>query len=561
MDRKIGPTNVGFIPKMSNINRRFAHLIASAIAATALCAGVLTAGASGSASASAAAKRHDTIGSSLVVNTDKGKVKGFLTGTNNSLVSFEGIPYAAPPVGSLRLAAPQPHAAWSNTLDAYQPGSECLQSTRGPGGTIAGSEDCLYLNVTVPNNNKPNKPVLVMLYGGGFQGGQGAEYNDQLLANADNVILVTPNYRLGILGWLASSALDNGKGASGDYGIEDDQAALRWVQKNIAGFGGNPHNVTLGGLSAGAMMTCLNLAAPGSRGLFQRAIVESGPCAFNWETIQTKEAAEASIPAMLCALEGVPAPTTNAAETSCLRAATTNEIMTVQNEVKLGADDTSPPSVGGSVVPNEPRTALGKIPLLTGGVVAELAFGGPTTEPAASYLSDLTKFYGAPYAQAIADNYPLNGTYLAGVSALQRAESDFGGTNGGGELGACYEVRSDQIDKAAGGTLYAWQFGDIAAGNIAHTSQEQYLFPLWNNNVPANGAPLSGASVGLSRIMVKYWGNFIATGNPNGNGLPHWPKYSTPTSIMELQPGAVGPGANVSQQHNCGFWWSAGLSE
>lgn len=231
-------------------------------------------------------------GDPAIVQTDKGAVRGSIV---NGVRVFMGIPFAAPPVGPLRFSAPKPAAAWTGVRDAMQAGPACPQT--GPPVQNA-TEDCLFLNVWAPVNAS-KLPVLVFLYGGGFVLGTGAAYDGSLLAATGKVIVVTMNYRNGILGFLANAALDSHGTLTGNYGIEDQQTALHWVQRNIGNFGGEPRNVTLGGESAGAMSTCANLAAPNSNGTFVRAIVESGPCAAPLPTLSSTEERQAAIPAQL----------------------------------------------------------------------------------------------------------------------------------------------------------------------------------------------------------------------------------------------------------------------
>ena len=211
-----------------------------------------------------------------VVHTTSGAVRGTLAGGYRT---FAGIPYAAPPVGRLRWTSPQKAKTWTGTRDATQPGNACPQTAGFLGDPASDTEDCLYLNVTTPRNTGENKlPVMFWIHGGGFYSGSGSLYGAQRLATEGNVIVVTLNYRLGVFGFLAHPALDGKTHKSGDYGLEDQQAALRWVHDNAKAFGGDAGNVTLFGESAGGISTCSHLAAPASKGLFQRAIIQSGPC-------------------------------------------------------------------------------------------------------------------------------------------------------------------------------------------------------------------------------------------------------------------------------------------
>src|ERR1700733_5873680 len=199
-----------------------------------------------------------------------GGVRGLASG---AVYEFLGAPYAAPPVGALRGQPPQPAASWAGVRDATKFAPHCPQLA-SPFGQASTSEDCLYLNVFTPRAGG-NHPVMVWIHGGALVTGESDDYAPAGLV-ADGVTVVTINYRLGALGFLAHPALADGKGQSGDYGLMDQQAALRWVQRNIARFGGDPRDVTLFGESAGGLSTLSQVASPQAKGLFERAIVESG---------------------------------------------------------------------------------------------------------------------------------------------------------------------------------------------------------------------------------------------------------------------------------------------
>src|SRR3984885_6148143 len=267
-------------PKRARPLRRTAlfALLAVSTAATVLSAG-----------AGRAAAAPSSGSSGPVVNTAGGLVRG----TSSSGVStFLGLPYAAPPVGDLRWRPPAPAAGWRGIRDATQFGPSCPQAQVGnpllPPGTI--SEDCLYLNVYAPavgSDDQGGRPVLVWIHGGGLVQDGARDYDGSKLA-ADGVVVVTINYRLGALGFLAHPALASRPGGSaGNYGLMDQQAALRWVQRNIARFGGDPRNVTIAGQSAGGLSVLAQLVSPGARGLFQRAIVQSGAFALNQQPLAT----------------------------------------------------------------------------------------------------------------------------------------------------------------------------------------------------------------------------------------------------------------------------------
>src|SRR5215475_422830 len=218
-----------------------------------------------------------------VVITQQGRVRGV---ERSDVRAFLGIPYAAPPIGDLRWKPPQIHAPWPHVLDATKFRGHCAQ-VPNPTGTPSTSEDCLFLNVYVPNADDDDsqqsktphlRAVMVWIHGGNLTAGESDDFDGSMLATLGNVIVVTINYRLGALGFLAHPALtaESPDHASGNYGIMDQAEALRWVHRNILFFGGDPTRVTIFGESAGGLSVHSQLASPGSAGLFHRAIVQSG---------------------------------------------------------------------------------------------------------------------------------------------------------------------------------------------------------------------------------------------------------------------------------------------
>jgi para-nitrobenzyl esterase len=237
------------------------------------------------------ASRASADNSGQVVSTENGPVSGTVSSTGRQ---FLGIPYAAPPVGALRWKAPAAPQKWTTARDATHVGSTCPQSA-SPFGQASTNEDCLFINVYTPPVGPAggllrNDPVLVWFHPGAFQFGEGSDFNPRQLV-ARTLVVVTINYRLGALGFLANPALTaEGSGSSGNYGVLDQQAALRWVKKNISQFGGNPSKVTIAGQSAGGLSVHTHLVSPGSASLFQQAIVESGAYTLTPPTLAQAEA-------------------------------------------------------------------------------------------------------------------------------------------------------------------------------------------------------------------------------------------------------------------------------
>jgi para-nitrobenzyl esterase len=364
------------------------------------------------------------------------------------------------------------------------------------------------------------------------------------------------------LGWLGAAALDNGTGDTGNYGIEDQVAALGWVRRNIAQFGGNPDNVTVAGESAGAISVAQLLAVPKASGLFERAILESGPPA-----APTNPVSQAETKVGPLVTSGLGCGGTNAQIVACLQ----NPANTVAKNLAVQA--TLPafqigPTIGADIT-SQPRTQLGKLPLLAGGNELELATfveGFNVALPAAlipgqsitstQYTDDLAVLYdSAPLASAIAAEYPLT-SYPDGFTAVSQVMTDYNFPLQ--VLTLCEDVTSWNVQAAAGGApVYAYEFDDPNAPAIEpglprgpdHGSELVYLWPA----LSFGELPLLPASQPLATAMQQYWTNFVRSGNPNGNDLPNWPAYTTPTSVLQLAP-AIATGVDVNAEHKCAFW-------
>ena len=427
--------------------------------AVAFCASLaaLTLTAAGATAARAGAAAD---GSAPVVTSDDGALQGMTAGTVDE---FLGIRYAAPPVGNLRWRPPAPAASWRGVRDATQFGASCPQqaSPFAPPGPF--SEDCLYLNVYTPaaRSSFGGRPVLVWIHGGGLVQDGARDYDGSKLA-ADGVVVVTINYRLGALGFLAHPALAS-HGAAGNYGLMDQQAALRWVQRNVARFGGDPGNVTIAGQSAGGLSVLAQMVSPGARGLFQRAIVQSGTFALNQRPLAVAEAAgETFATAVGC-------PDQSAA---CLRSAPVSALV-----ANFGVE--IPGVVDGAVLTQPIGTALARgqfarVPVVNGithdeellfvdGLKLTVSQGtniplaAPLDGSEATYQADIAQALGVSPARAaaIAAVYPLsaNPTRPDEVFGLAVSDASF----------ACPALQVDRQTAARGVPTYAYQFNDDAA--------------------------------------------------------------------------------------------------
>jgi para-nitrobenzyl esterase len=508
--------------------------------------------------AAAAGQHHGRL-APLIVRTRDGRVRGLY---NDAAREFLGIPYAAPPEGALRWRPPQPARPWTGIRNARMPGHNCAQTGSLATGVPVTSdfEDCLSVNVYTPKHQSDRRPlpVMVWIYGGGFTGGAGSIYDGKIIAPKSNVVLVTINYRVNAFGFLALPSLDTDSAdhSSGDYGLMDQQAALRWVQANAGAFGGDPHNVTIFGESAGGASVCANMASPTARGLFERAIAESG-CIF---LSQTKEQAEANGAKFAAAL-GCTSPATAAA---CLRAKPVPEILTAAGAFSWG------PVTGGQTLPLSPLAAFQRgqythVPLIQGtnqdegrffvGFEFDIAQGHPMTP--GQYPQVLAAQFGTSDAKKILAGYPLTDYTSPDLAyAAVLTDSEF----------SCPAVLTDSLTARSG--VYAYEFSDPNPPNdfgihfsfplgAAHSTELQYVFQRipFLDTIP----PFTNAQLALSNLMIGYWTRFAATGNPNGSPakVPFWPRWTGSTGpIQELVPGITAPEsfATFSAFHKCGFW-------
>jgi para-nitrobenzyl esterase len=511
-----------------------------------LVASALAASATG---ASAAPVGSRDSGGGPVVATANGPVRGVSTGGADE---FLGIPYAAPPVGPLRWRPPMPAADWQGVRDATQFAPHCAQPAL-PLGQGSTSEDCLYLNVYVPPGGEtPGHPhaVMVWIHGGALVTGESDVYDPAKLVR-NGVIVVTINYRLGVFGFLAHPALaDRAGGPSGNYGLMDQQAALRWVQRNIRRFGGDARNVTIFGESAGGLSVLSQLSSPGARGLFAKAIIESGAYNLTQPPLATAEAAgEAFATKVGCSSQTA----------ACLRSVPVSTILANTNAGGYV------PDIDGQVLTQSIGTALAsgqfnRVPVVDGSnhdewrlfvAIAELE-GSPVT--AANYQAEIASTLGvsATVAAAIAARYPLS-AYPSPAIALGAVGTD--------AIFACHALTVDQsVSKYV--PTYAYEFNDENAPQTllppvsfpygaAHASELQYLF-----NLPALfPGSLSPPQQRLAGAMQSYWTNFAKRGFPSWFGVPFWPRFNAVTQRMEsLIPPRPQLETGFGAEHNCAFW-------
>lgn len=520
--------------------------------------------------AGAPGSAHSAGPSGTVVRTDHGQVRGV---SHGSYTTFNGLPYAAPPTGPLRWRAPAPAAPWHGVRDATKPAERCVQMPTPGASGVAGSEDCLYLNVTVPTPKPAAKmrPVLVWMHGGAFLGGSGSDYSAEQLAVRGDAVVVTVNYRLGIFGYFGHSGL----GSAPPFGLADQQAALRWVQANAARFGGDPRSVTLFGESAGALSICAHLTSPTAAGLFQRAVLQSGSCLTSFPRgalAPGTPAYEPFAPETDVQTAGAEAArqlgcTAGGGDDvlACLRGQSTDRLATAQLMQSFNR-----PAFGNALLPVAPDQALAsgrfhRVPVLLGTnndemrmfVGLSLAAFPISTED--DYRARLVDAFGAD-APAVEAQYPASRhpTPALAWAALLTDRSFTCTTLAAGRAIAVH---------APGLPLYGYEFSDpdapVLAGlpanpgfpyGAAHGFEMPFLF----SSLPTE-RPLTDTQRALSDQMVDYWTSFARTGNPNTSGAPHWPLLRTspplPRSVQSLAPGPGGIHAVDAQSaHHCSFW-------
>jgi para-nitrobenzyl esterase len=466
------------------------------------------------------------------VRTQAGEVRG-QPRDEGGVLAFKGIPYAAPPVGPLRWRAPQPPAPWRGVRDALGFGAAALSSLENDPRPGPRAEDCLTLNVwTAAQEADEKRPVMAWIHGGGFQFGSSANpATDGRLLAAKGVVVVSFNYRLGIFGFLAHPELD-AEAPSGNYGLQDQLAALRWVQANIAAFGGDPDNVTLFGESAGAMAVGLLMASPLARGLFHKAIAQSG--AF-WDgrhgPLQTQDEARArglafahrQGGASIAALRTMPAEQLNAAAPwSFARDHVTQAFS---------------PGIDRHLVPEAParRFLRGEqmhVPLLAGWNSAEEFPFMSQALPhhrARAFRAAAEALFGKERMAEFLELYPAATDAQAKASAAALAGDMVVGEQ-------CWQaLRLHRNGTRA--PVYGYHFVHTSPYTpiASHVTEIPFVFgTLTPQRVIGCAAPPDEADRALARTMMSYWVNFARSGDPNGSGLPVWPAYDESDIVQIL---------------------------
>lgn len=476
-----------------------------------------------------------------VVTTDTGAVRGTVSADTRM---FQGIRYAT----AARWESPRPAGKWKGVLDAAKPGAMCPQVGSEYAKTASDNEDCLFLNVTTPAKKGTKRPVMVWFHGDGALGA-GNLSDARRIARQGDAVLVTINYRLGVFSGFGYPGLKN----SGTYGLQDQQESLRWVKRNAAAFGGDPSNVTVFGVSYGALAIGGHLTSPGAAGLFQRAIMQSGetmmdmpansivPGVPEQPTFAWRSAADA------VAVGEHYAKQLGCADLACLRALPVKKILAVpqiMNAFQVYA-------YGNDVLPTLPSTALRegrfhRVPVLAGATKDEhrifvgMNYAVPGVKP--DYPALLREAFGAD-AKRIAKEYPPKPTpELAWAQVL----TDRMWARG---------VHEQNTLLAKHVPVYGYEFADRKAPMFLpfkvdfdwgafHAGELPYLF-----DDPQG--KLTQAQRGLSAQMIGYWTSFARNGDPNRAGLPAWPRLADGT--QSLAPGDIRP-IDYAAEHRLAFW-------
>ncbi|MFI8521560.1 carboxylesterase/lipase family protein [Streptomyces sp. NPDC085481] len=482
-----------------------------------------------------------------VVTVEQGPLRGR---NHDGAQEFLGVPYAAPPVGEARLRAPREPRRWSGVREADRQAPACVQfAPFGLADPSAVSEDCLYLDVYRPEGARAGArlPVILWIHGGAYTIGTGTQFGGRTMADLTNSVVVSINYRLGQLGYLALPEIaQEDPRRSGSFGLMDQVQALRWTRENIAPFGGDPGNVTVSGQSAGSASVCGLLAAPAAAGLFHRAVLQSGPCTLlpTPDTARAAEQARAFAAAAGCA--------DPAGAAACLRAAPAATLVEAAR-----TRPTSGPASGDGLLPVDPGAAIGsgdwnKVPVLIGSTRSESRLFVALSQPRLTeeeYTAQILAGYGAHGPDVLA-RYPVSAfgsPYLA-LSAVM-TDSTF----------ACQTAWTAQ-KFATQVPTYVYEFDDpdsptLAGAQVpgldmsnAHSAELAYL-----HDFTAGDRPLTPVQVALATRMKRYWGAFARFGAPTVPGQTPWPTTGAGT-VLTLNPQVTRTSSRFTAGHQCGFW-------
>ncbi|KAM4800457.1 cocaine esterase-like [Urocitellus parryii] len=509
---------------------------------------------------------------SPIRTTHTGQVRGSLIhvkGTDAGVHTFLGIPFAKPPVGPLRFAAPEPPEPWSGVRDGTSHPAMCLQNAdimntedlnlqgiNWPPSPL--SEDCLYLSIYVPAHAREgsNLPVMVWIHGGALVMGSASMYDGSILAATENVLVVTIQYRLGVLGFFSTGD----QHAPGNWGYLDQVAALRWVQQNIAHFGGNPDRVTIFGESAGGTSVSSHVLSPMSQGLFHGAIMESG-VALLPDLITSSSKDVSTMVANLSACGQVESE----ALVSCLRGKSEQEMLAITKVFSI-----IPAVVDGAFLTRHPKELLASadfqlIPSIIGVTNDEYGWGIPMILGPPEIQKDVDR----ETMRAVLQRISVQTMKLPAECAELLMEEYMGDNEDPHTLRLQFhEMMADFMfvmpalqvahDQSSHAPVYFYEFQhrpsiftDMKPPHVKADHGDEILF-VFGSFINGMSVELTEEEELLKRRMMKYWANFARNGNPNGEGLPHWPLFDQDQQYLQLdiQP-AVG---QALKAHRLQFW-------
>lgn len=466
-----------------------------------------------------------------IVSTRNGRLRG-VAGRDESITVYRGIPYAQPPVGELRWREPRPAVPWYGIREADHFGGICPQKSGQfmevmPLDLYYCTEDCLYLNVFVPEHAE-NCPVFVWFHGGAFQGGHSSDamFDGEEFARL-GVVVVTVNYRLGIMGFFAHPEMraESPYGGSGNFGVLDQIEALKWVRDNIAAFGGDPEKVTIGGQSAGGGSVCNMISSPLAKGLFIRAIIESGD-----RSMKDPNRPQYDMEALGAEL----AAKLGDGSLRSIRELPVDRLVRMDYDAAIEyTGKTFSPWVDGAILPADQyvclRSPLGSnVPLLVGSNLDEGSVG-----PRGATYQDTIAALGA-FGEELSKAYPERETAEENAKLL----TEMGAAQWKLRLSVWAEKRAKELD------LDTWQYQfcyrstvDGVYYSACHSAELIYVWRSMDAYPDGIRGHLSVKVTDeeLGRITSRYWRNFICTGNPNGEGLPYWAsKREAPDRHMRL---------------------------
>jgi para-nitrobenzyl esterase len=461
-----------------------------------------------------------------IVSIDTGRLQGSIQA---GVVSFKGIPFAAAPIGKLRWRPPQPAASWHGVRDATKFGHDCMQIpsifSNSP------SEDCLYVNVWTPEHKGRNLPVMVWIYGGAWVvGGSSLSFFDGSQLARKGVVFVSFNYRLGRFGFFAFPALtkEGGNGLLGNYGYMDQVAALKWVQRDIAAFGGNPHEVTIFGQSAGGFAVHMLMTSPLTKGLFQRAMVESGGGGWMHDCTDLRRGEDGRPSAEQIGVAFARSERINGVGPVALRelrALPAEAILDGLTATNLEASEATyaGPMIDGKLVVGQPPLLYreGKfqhVPMVVG------ANNGDASISRASNEEELFVPFGS-------DAEAAEKAYDAAASKNFLVLRDEVGADA---LFVGPERFAAQTLSSQGDPVWEYRFGYVpipVRGKLRgapHGGETPFVF----DHKSWFTVKLTPQDERMAQTISTYWVNFAKTGNPNGAGLPHWPRYHSSTDVL-----------------------------